>query len=522
MENLIATMREKWLLMGSFAALTLLFWMMFSGGLAIGFAVVWIAAVIAAEWYLKNAPGKKSSLSATLALFCAVCFTPVYAICHHPWLVTLIFLIQGIALICRISLVTGHGGEHRTLTDLGSAALHSLAALFEGTFELSASLSDFSRRRKTEQTEKDPAHSKRPFPWGIVGGILLAIPAICILLPLLTSADAAFDGLMASVGNSISDLLVTILDSAFELVIALILAAIFFYPVSGTMFVLRNRPTDSSHSAKVGIANTLLLGFYGSICLVCLAYLFSQLSYFFNGFLGILPEAMTAAEYARRGFFELFTFSMLTLVLMSFGICLSREDRLQKVISAMLVFLAAFNLLLISTALAKMVLYVKLYGLTPKRLVSSAIMVFLAVLFIILIIGRFVKNFRSLPVVLAAALIVMGTVTYLDPDRIVAEYNVWAWENGKLSTIDTHFLGNLSDAAIPALIRVYESEDAEASKAAEGVLARIYRDKCIEYDCEAGDLPANDNLFAYNITEHIANNALNQIWSELPLEGLGE
>jgi hypothetical protein len=170
---------------------------------------------------------------------------------------------------------------------------------------------------------------------------------------------------------------------------------------------------------------------------------------------------------------------MVTLGLLSFGICLTRKDRGAVVVKAMLIFLCAFNLLMISTALAKMVLYVNLYGLTPKRLVSSAIMVFLAVLFVILILGQIFKNFRSLPVVLAAALVIVGTMTYLDPDRIVAEYNVWAWENGKLSTVDAVFLGELSDAAVPSLIRVYESEDAEASQAAEGVLARIYRDKCI-------------------------------------------
>ena len=520
MEKLIATMRERWLLIGSFAILTLLFWMLFSGGLALGFAPVWIAAVVLTEWYLRNAPGKKNSISATLALLCAVGFTPVYAICHHAGMVTVIFLVQGIALICRISLVTGHGGEHRKISNLASAAAHSFVALFEGLIELGECLSALSRRRRLEQAEKDPASTKRPFPWGIVGGILLALPAICILLPLLSSADAAFDGLMSGIESVILDLLDAIFENATELVIALVLAAICFYPVSGTLFVLRNRPQAPSTTLKTGIANTLLLGFYGSICLVCLAYLLSQLSYFFNGFLGILPEDMTAAEYARRGFFELFAVAMISIGLMTFGICLAREDRLKKVVSAMLIFLSAFNLLLISTALAKMALYMKLYGLTPKRLISSAIMIFLAVLFVILIIGRFVKNFRSLPVVLAAALIVMGTITYLDPDRIVAEYNVWAWENGKLSTIDVDYLGELSDAAVPALIRVYESEDQEASKAAERELTEIYLAKCYDYECHVGDLPVNDNIFAYNVTEHIANNALNEIWRDLPWEEL--
>ncbi|MBQ7324922.1 MAG: DUF4173 domain-containing protein [Clostridia bacterium] len=516
MEKLLATKREIYALIGSFAVLTLLFWVLFSGGLAIGFAVVWLFAVAAAVWYMKGAPGWHNSLSAKLCLLCSVLFTPVYAITHHVGVVSAVFLIQGSMLICWLSLASGHGGAHHRLADLFTAALHSVGALFEGIVELGESLADYKRLRRLEKEEAAPG--KRPFPWGFVAGILLALPVLCILIPILTSADAAFDGMMASIGSAISDLLVTILDSAFELVIALILAAIFFYPVAGTLFHLRNKSVAPSSGERVGIASALLLGFYGSICLLCLAYLFSQLSYFFNGFLGILPEEMTAAEYARRGFFELFAFSMVTLVLLSFGICLTRKDRGAVVVKAMLIFLCAFNLLLISTALAKMVLYVNLYGLTPKRLVSSAIMIFLAVLFLILIIGQIFKNFRSLPVVLAAALVIVGTVTYLDPDRIVAEYNVWAWESGKLSTVDAAFLGELSDAAVPALIRVYESEDTAASEAAEKELCRIYFHKCDEYGLQRGDkLPANDNAFAYNLTEHMANDAINEILSILPL-----
>lgn len=516
MEKLLATKREIYALIGSFAVLTLLFWVLFSGGLAIGFAFIWIAAVAAAVWYMRGAPGWHSSFSAKLCLFCSLLFTPVYAITHHVGVVSAVFLIQGLALIGWLSLVSGHGRAHRTVADLASAIVHAIAALFEGFVELGESLSDYKRRRKAEALEKAP--DKRPFPWGIVGGIALALPVLCLLIPILTSADAAFDSMMASIGSAIGNLLETIFESATELVIALVLAAIFFFPVAGTLFHLRSKPSTDTYTERAGISNTVLVGFYGSICLLCLAYLFSQLSYFFNGFLGILPEEMTAAEYARRGFFELFSFAMVTLVLLSFGICLSRKDRLGKAVSAMLIFLCAFNLLLISTALAKMVLYVSLYGLTPKRLVASAIMLFLAVMFVILIIGRIAKSFRSLPVMLAAALILVGTVTYLDPDRIVAEYNVWAWESGKLSTVDAAFLGELSDAAVPALVRVYESEDTAASKAAEKELCRIYFHKCDEYGLQRGELlPANDNAFAYNVTEHMANNAINEIMATLPL-----
>lgn len=48
MVQLNAGKREIWLLAGSLSALTLLFFMMITGGLAAGFAVVWILPVSAA------------------------------------------------------------------------------------------------------------------------------------------------------------------------------------------------------------------------------------------------------------------------------------------------------------------------------------------------------------------------------------------------------------------------------------------------------------------------------------------
>ncbi|MGM9648186.1 MAG: DUF4173 domain-containing protein [Eubacteriales bacterium] len=517
MVKLNAEKREIWLLAGSLSALTLLFFMMMAGGLAAGFAVVWILLVGAAVWYVKGAPGWCNPLSARLCLLASVLFTPVYAITAHMGVRVLLFLLQGTALILWVAFATGNGGTGGRMGELLSAAMAALSALFVGFCELGEGLSQYFGQRRCQSAEDVP--HRRRFPWGILAGVLLALPAIVILLPILTSADAAFDGMVESAERVLESVVHTVFDGSADFFCALGLALLLFFPISGMLFRQRRAPS-CRYLAFTGILpGNLLTGFYGAITLICLAYLLAQLSYLFNGFLGIIPETMTAAEYARRGFFELFAFAMLTLVLIGAGVALAKKDGLSAVCNGLLIFLCGFNLLLIATALAKMVLYVRLYGLTPKRLTASVIMLFWAVLFVMLILGRILKGFRSLPVVLIAAIVLVGAVAYGDPDRITAEYNVRAWEAGNLSTVDMELLRNLSDAAIPALVRVYESDDPEVSAVAKRELRAIYLDKCSEYGIAAGSkLPTLETVFGYNLSEHMANAAINGVVANL-MEG---
>lgn len=514
MKNTQATRRDLWALPVCFAVLTLLFWTLLEGGFALGFGVIWLTAVAATVWYMRGAPTRQSSGCAAICLIGSLLLTPVYAVSNWIGLKVLVFVFQGVCWMLWLALVSG--SAHRKLTDLFAAMLAFPVAGIRGISALSDGFGECRSRRRLEKNEKAP---RRNFPWGAVGGIVLAVPVIAILFPILSSADAAFSGLTASMADAAERFWNGLTERLGTLIAAALLGLAYFYPIFSGLFSLRNHRRLAPRSPRKLLSSSFLTGFYGSISLLCLTYLLAQLSYLFNGFLGVLPDGMTAAEYARRGFFEILAFSLLILGLIGIGLLLVKGDRLTPLLSGLIFFLCGFTLLLIATAFAKMLLYVKLYGLTVKRLTVTGILLFLAVLFIAVILDRIFRNFRSLPVVLAAALLLVGTLSYADPHRVVAEYNVWAWESGKLSTVDVELLGELSDGAIPALIRVYESEDAKASDAAGKELCEIYYAKCDEYRVQRGKaLPVTENAFAYNVSEHIANNAINQILSTLPLE----
>lgn len=512
----IASKKDVLALPLSFGLFTLFFWALLEGAIAFGLPLVWLLFVAAATLYIR-ATGKYTRTAVTTLLFIgSVIFTPIYALTDWGILKLSVFFVQLTALLLWIAFSMDHGGSQKRLSDLLVAGASLALCSLEGLFTFGEGLSAYHTLRKQEKAEKSP--QKRNFPWGIVGGFLLSLPVLCILIPLLAGADAAFEEIIADWIHLCSVFLDNFFHSMGSLLIALFLALLLFYPAAAWLFSLCKEKGSGKSIDAPFLSGSLLLGFYGSISLLGLTYLFSQLSYLFNGFLGTLPLEMTAAEYARRGFFEIFTVSMIMLIVIGAGVLFAKQDGYRKIFNVLISFLCAFDLLLISTALAKMVLYMRLYGLTVKRLTVSATLLLLAVIFLTILLRRIFPKVRSLPIVLAAALLLFGIPSFADPHRVVAEYNVWAWEKGYLSTIDTEMLAELSDAAIPALIRVYESDDPVASQAAEQALRRIYQDKCVYYALPFdADLPTDLTMKQYSISRQIAHHALNQLDLQIPL-----
>lgn len=127
-------------------------------------------------------------------------------------------------------------------------------------------------------------------------GALLSVPVLVIVVVLLVSADAAFEGLMEKLPR---------FDVA-ELVITVLLGGCTACVLYTRGAALRHaEPGQQEKKYRTGIhpltVNTVLV----MICLVYVVYLLSQLAYFAGGLAGILPAGYTMAEYARRGFFEM-------------------------------------------------------------------------------------------------------------------------------------------------------------------------------------------------------------------------
>lgn len=299
-------------------------------------------------------------------------------------------------------------------------------------------------------------------------GLLCAVPVLLVVVPLLLSSDAAFSGMM---GELFSDAFATLVKAAFGVVLS------FFVIAYG--ITKKSRRSEDKKSASIrGIESVYVVSFLVAISACYLLYLFSQLAYFFSAFRGFLPDGgVTYSEYARRGFFEMCTISVINLGLVFLSLLLSRKNENGKVnvgVKILGTFISLFTLIIIATAISKMVLYIGAYGMTVLRLTTSAFMVLLAVVVISVILKIYIKGINVVKTSLITAgciLIALGT---FNVNAVCAKYNYDAYQNGTLPSIDVSAMYSLGDEGIPYLCLLTEDDDPLVIEQAESYLARAY------------------------------------------------
>jgi hypothetical protein len=213
----------------------------------------------------------------------------------------------------------------------------------------------------------------------------------------------------------------------------------------------------------------------GAVCAVYLAYLFSQLAYFVGGFSGILPEGFTRAEYARRGFFEMTCLAGINLCLMTFGVSKVRHTgRTPGSTRALCLFLGLVTEFLAASSIAKMAMYIGSYGLTRLRVLTTVIMVFLAITTALVCIWLYLPKLQYMKAVMLLALSIGAAVLWLDVDTQVAKYNVNHYLSGDLQNVDVHYLVELGPGAVEYLDALANCDDPYYSAWARKLLKDYY------------------------------------------------
>ncbi len=313
--------------------------------------------------------------------------------------------------------------------------------------------------------------SERKSSFGkVLLGLLLAIPVLMIVIPLLISSDVAFAGFITNFFENIS---LTI----FKVIVGLIITPF----VIAYCFALKNSEKRNYVPSKFGgIDNTIVVSFLSAISICYLAYLFSQLAYFFSAFKGFLPEGyeFNVSTYARRGFFEMSAIAAINFVVIFASLLISKKKNGKICIPSRLIclFISVFTLIIIVTAISKMVLYIQSFGMTRLRITTSAFMIFLGVVFLSVILRLFVSKVKVLRVALVTAGTVLLVLGVVNVDQVVAAYNYHAYKNNVLETIDVKTIYKLGDEGMPYLVKLLDDDDVDVV-----VDARNYIEQAIEY-----------------------------------------
>ena len=282
-------------------------------------------------------------------------------------------------------------------------------------------------------------------------GLLAVIPLLAILIPLLAGADAAFEGLLQLLPEwDFVELFTTLLFGT-------PLAVFLFIRTTALRYTPKQMPARQFRGCVHPFTvHTVLAG----VSVVYAVYLISQLAYFSGGFSGILPEGYTAAEYARRGFFEMAWLCAINLTVMTLAVSLVSKNPTTPALTRLLcLFIGIVTLFLVASAIAKMFLYIHSYGLTRLRVLTQVIIFFLGITTVVVCVWLFAPKLPYMKLILITALLMGAAVAWTDVDTLVARYNVTAYQTGRLEQIDVDYLDELGMGAIPYIARLTEDSD---------------------------------------------------------------
>ena len=287
-------------------------------------------------------------------------------------------------------------------------------------------------------------------------GLGLALVPLLLVVNLL-QYDAAFTKLLQRILSV--DLPEAVLRRLFCLVMGVWMAALLMSALWGsrdralpkvldregwTAFSIRRRFLPLVVSAAMLIPLLLVYGLF----------FFSQLPVYTSAFTGVLPQGYTYADYAREGFFQLCAVCAINGALYLFVTLFTKREKGEGVRRALLTVLCLCSLILAATALSKMVLYVRTYGLTPKRVYASWAMILLAGAFLLALIGAYWKRLHLVRSLFCLFVLLFGFLCLFDTNALIADYNVRAYEEGRLDTVDTGVFWELGDSAAPAAARL--------------------------------------------------------------------
>lgn len=304
----------------------------------------------------------------------------------------------------------------------------------------------------------------------ILTGLLITIPVTVVVANLLLDADDAFKHLFNNIFSNIkSNILIFIYQFGFGLLVAFYLFGLLYANINNTY--LKKDKISPQYSLKI-FEPLVLYSAVTPVCILYVLFFFSQATYFLSAFQNTLPTQFSYAEYARKGFFELFAVSLINLaiILLLNLFCKLKSDKKPKGLVFLNVVISILTLLLITTALSKMVMYINNYGLTILRLYTSWFMALLAIVFVIIILTQFIKKSEFVKAIAVSFIIMFGVLNFSDIDGIIANYNISQFQNGNISELDITMMYDLSDSAVQYVAPLINSEDPKISTEAKEYL----------------------------------------------------
>lgn len=319
-------------------------------------------------------------------------------------------------------------------------------------------LARFIRGRR--ESRMNPAVGK------VLIGLLVSVPLVVIVIALLSSADMVFGIYLDKIPNLFKSFKIEELAARTFLVFLIFLLSFSYLWSLSHKEMPGGRMTDDlaialPRSWDSVITMTVMV----VIDTVYVAFVAIQFAYLFGGASFALPSDFTFSEYARRGFFELITVTLINIALLAAFIGLTKKGGSKNGIASNILYtlMTVCTLIMLFSAHFRMSLYEEAYGYTYLRMLTHAFMAFLAVLFAITLFKIWIDRMSLLKPYIITAVIAFVIVNYMNVDVLIARGNIDRFY--KTGKIDVAYLTGLSNDAVPEIARLAGCKDLQVAEA---------------------------------------------------------
>ena len=289
--------------------------------------------------------------------------------------------------------------------------------------------------------------------WAIFRGILIALPIVAIFAALLSSADLVFAQRLHDFTKLFR------LENLPEYIFRGVYILIGAYALAG---IILHAALKSQDEKLVGMEKPLVpqfLGFteaavvLGAVVVLFAVFVVIQFQYFFGGQTNIGVAGYTFSEYARRGFGELVTVAVFSLLLfLGLSGIVKRQNQTQRwVFSGLGIGMVALVGVMLVSAFQRLLLYEAAYGFSRLRMYTHIFMIWLGALLAVVVVLDVLRKERLFA--LAALLATIGfalTLTLVNVDGTIVRQNVARTAAGE--ELDVAYLASLSPDSVPALV----------------------------------------------------------------------
>jgi hypothetical protein len=309
---------------------------------------------------------------------------------------------------------------------------------------------------------------------GIARGALIALPVLLVFGALLSSADPRFERLIR-----------TLIDIDFEQTISHIVFAVFVaWWAAGYLraAAVAERPLGLGsgwRAPRLTLGTTELATALALVDALFALFVAIQLPHLFGGLARVQEVAgLTVAEYPRGGFFQLVVVAALVLPLLIAGAGLVDRDssRAWSVYRALSLAMIALVAVMVVSALQRLTLYVAVFGLTEDRVYATAIVVWLAIIFVVFVATVLRRRDAGFAfATLVSGWMVLAALDAVNPQALVVNVNADRAAAG--SGFDWQYAKRLRADGTPALIDAMARLDAPSRCAVAATLAEVSRDR---------------------------------------------